>query len=59
MRGINDDHVNTGSQQGLSALFHVRPYADGSTRPEPAQTVLTCIGIFLDFFDVLDGNEPC
>ena len=57
VRGIDDDHIDTGFGQQLGTLLGAGTDADGCTDQQTAVCVLGGIRMFGRFEDVLDGNQ--
>ena len=55
--GVQDEHVHTGPDELLGAFVAVAADADGGTHAQATGAVLAGVGVFLDFVDVLHGDE--
>ena len=57
VRCINNDCVDTCIHQQAQALFKIIANANSRADTQTAHIIFTGIGVFTDFFDILDGNQ--
>ena len=58
VRGIDDEHVEPGGEEGLGALDAVDAGAGRGGDPQAAMLVLAGHRIALRLLDILDGDQP-
>ncbi len=54
---VDDENVHAGPDQDLGSRLPVLSRSNGCSDPKPSERVFGRIGIFSQFFDVLDGDE--
>ena len=58
VRGVHDEHVDAGVDEGRGALPRLAEVADRRTHEEAAVGILAGVGELLGLHEVLDGDEP-
>jgi len=52
MSRVDDDGVDTGTDEEFEAFLAVTPDTDSGPNPQTADVILAGVGVFADFFDI-------
>ena len=58
MSGIKDQHIHASLYKGCGTIIPITTHTNGGTNTQTPESVFTGIGVFTNFFNILDGQKP-